>query len=100
MKEYIEFNNTDDKRLPMICVSEESDALYICSTYVRRKCMGLPVVTSLKNFKGDKLPLSEKERGRMNPISAVKDIKSNLKYYSKLFKYHKKYELMLSRRLI
>lgn len=59
MKEYLEFNNTDDKRLSMICVSERSNAMSFASTDIRRECIGLPIIRQFKSFKGTKIHLSE-----------------------------------------
>ena len=56
MKEYLEINNADDKRLPMICVSERSNAMSFASTDIRRQCVGLPIIRQFKVLKVSKYP--------------------------------------------
>ena len=59
MREYLEYNNTDDKRRIMICISEEAKTMRYSSTDIRRECMGLPIIRQFKSFKGIKISLSE-----------------------------------------
>jgi hypothetical protein len=50
MKEYLEYNNADDKRLIMICTLEEAKTMRCFSTDIRRQCMGLPIIRQFKSF--------------------------------------------------
>ena len=59
MREYLEFNNIDDKRLIMICISETARTMRYSSTDIRRECMGLPIICQFKSFKCTKISLSE-----------------------------------------
>ena len=69
MKEYLEINNADDKRLPMICVSERSNAMRFASTDIRIEFMGLPIIYQFKNFKNIKMPLSKTLK--IHPFSMI-----------------------------
>ena len=85
MKEYLEINNADDKRLPMICVSERSNAMRYSSTDIRREFMGLPIICQFKSFKNIKIPLSKVIK--ICPFSKISKSGSlNLSNYSKYFK--------------
>lgn len=86
MKEYLEYNNTDDKRLIMICTLEEAKTMRCFSTDIRRECMGLPIIIrQFKNFKNIKIPLSKTIK--ICPFSKISKSGSlNLSNYSKYFK--------------
>lgn len=83
MKEYLEYNNTDDKRLIMICTLEEAKTMRCFSTDIRRECMGLPII--IRQFKNIKIPLSKTIK--ICPFSKISKSGSlNLSNYSKYFK--------------
>ena len=85
MREYLEYNNTDDKRLIMICISEEAKTMRYSSTDIRRECMGLPIIYQFKNFKNAKMSLSKTLK--IHPFSMISKLGSlNLSNYSKYFK--------------
>ena len=85
MKEYLEYNNTDDKRLIMICISEEAKTMRFASTDIRREFMGLPIIRQFKSFKNIKIPLSKVIK--ICPFSKISKSGSlNLSNYSKYFK--------------
>lgn len=85
MKEYLEYNNTDDKRLFMICISETARTMRYSSTDIRRECMGLPIIRQFKKFKNSKMPLSKTLK--IYPFSKISKSGSlNLSNYSKYFK--------------
>lgn len=93
MKEYIECNNIDNKRMPMICIREESCKLqYVCMDF-RRRCAGLPVIYPLKDFKIIKIPLFEKETQKICLLGEIKENRPSLINYSKYFEAVKKYKL-------
>lgn len=82
MKEYLEYNNTDDKRLIMTCISEKAYTMRYSSTDIRRECMGLPII---HRFKNSKMPLSKTLK--IYPFSKISKSGSlNLSNYSKYFK--------------
>lgn len=90
MKEYLEYNNTDDKRLFMICISETARTMRYSSTDIRRECMGLPIIRQFKSFKGIKISLSEIIK--ICPFSKISKPGSlNLSNYSKYFKMARDY---------
>ena len=66
MREYLEYNNTDEKRLIMICISEEAKTMRYSSTDIRREYMGLPIIRQFKSFKGTKISLSEVNKNMFN----------------------------------
>lgn len=85
MKEYLEFNNTNDKRLIMTCISEKACTMRYSSTDIRRECMGLPIIHRFKKFKNNKMPLSKTLK--IYPFSKISKLGSlNLSNYSKYFK--------------
>ena len=87
MREYLEYNNTDDKRLIMICTLEEAKTMRCSSTDIRRQCMGLPIIRQLKNIK---IPLSKTIK--IYPFSTISKLRSlNLSNYSKYFKMARDY---------
>ena len=92
MREYLEYNNTDDKRLIMICISEEAKTMRYSSTDIRREFMGLPIIRQFKSFKGTKIYLSE-----IIKICSIRKLAEsgsfNLSNYSKYFKTVKEYNL-------
>ena len=91
MKEYLEFNNTDDKRLSMICVSERSNAMRFTSTDIRRELIGLLIIYQFKNFKNIKIPLSKTLK--IHPFSMISKLGSlNLSNYSKYFEDIRNYD--------
>ena len=89
MREYLEYNNTDDKRLIMICISEEAKTMRYSSTDIRRECIGLQII---RQFKGTKISLSE-----VIKICSIRklaeSVSFNLSNYSKYFKTVKEYNL-------
>ena len=91
MKEYLEFNNADDKRLIMICIPGNANALHYFSTDIRRECMGLPIIHQFKNFKSVKISLSEILKTRS--IRKLAELGSfNLSKYSEYFEAVRKYD--------
>lgn len=85
MKEYLEFNNTNDKRLIMTCISEKARTMRYSSTDIRREYMGLPIIRQFKSFKKYKISLSEIIK--ICPFSKIsKPGSHNLSNYSKYFK--------------
>lgn len=91
MKEYLEYNNTDDKRSIMICTLEEAKTMRCFSTDIRRECMGLPIIRQFKSFKGIKISLSEIIK--TCPFSKISKSGSlNLSNYSKYFKMARDYD--------
>lgn len=91
MKEYLEYNNTDDKRLIMICISEKAKTMSYSSTDIRREYMGLPIIRQFKNFKNIKMPLSKTIKIRLfSKISKSGSL--NLSNYSKYFKMARDYD--------
>lgn len=91
MKEYLEYNNTDDKRLIMICISEKAKTMRYSSTDIRREYMGLPIIRQFKNFKNIKMPLSKTIKIRLfSKISKSGSL--NLSNYSKYFKMARDYD--------
>lgn len=90
MKEYLEYNNTDDKRLIMICISETARTMRYSSTDIRREFMELPIIRQFKSFKNIKMPLSKTIK--ICPFSKVSKPGSlNLSNYSKYFKLARDY---------
>lgn len=91
MREYLEYNNTDDKRLIMICISEEAKTMSYSSTDIRRECMGLPIIRQFKSFKGTKISLSE-----VIKICSIRklaeSVSFNLLNYSKYFEAIRNYD--------
>ena len=91
MKEYLEYNNTDDKRLIMICKSEEAKAMRYYSTDIPIECMGLPIIRQFKSFKGTKISLSE-----VIKICSIRklaeSVSFNLSNYSKYFEAIRNYD--------
>ena len=91
MKEYLEFNNTDDKRLIIICISEEAKTMSYSSTDIRREFMGLPIICQFKSFKGTKISLSE-----VIKICSIRklaeSVSFNLSNYSKYFEAIRDYD--------
>ena len=91
MREYLEYNNTDDKRLIMICISEEAKTMRCFSTDIRRQCMGLPIIRQFKSFKGTKISLSE-----VIKICSIRklaeSVSFNLSNYSKYFEAIRNYD--------
>ena len=91
MGEYLEYNNTDDKRLIMICISEEAKTMRYYSTDIRRECMGLPIIRQFKSFKGTKISLSE-----VIKICSIRklaeSVSFNLLNYSKYFEDIRNYD--------
>lgn len=91
MKEYLEFNNTNDKRLIMTCISEKACTMRYSSTDIRRECMGLPIIRQFKSFKGTKISLSE-----IIKICSIRKLAEsgsfNLYNYSKYFEAIRNYD--------
>lgn len=90
MKEYLEFNNADDKRLNMICISEKAYTMRYSSTDIRRECIGLPIIRQFKKFKNTKMPLSKTIKIRLFSMIS-KSGSLNLSNYSKYFKLARDY---------
>lgn len=90
MKEYLEYNNTDDKRLIMICILEEAKTMRCSSTDIRRECIGLPIICQFKKFKNTKMPLSKTIK-IYSFRNLTKPGSLNLSNYSKYFKLARDY---------
>ena len=91
MREYLEYNNTDDKRRIMICISEEAKTMRYSSTDIRRECMGLPIIRQFKSFKGAKISLSEAIK-ICSIRTLAESVSFNLPNYSKYFEAIRNYD--------